>query len=211
MKKLFSLILLAFMLPLTAQAADYVEGKQYTIVNDKASAKPEVREYFSFYCPHCLRFEPFMKDLAKSLPEGATFEKNHVDFLRVASPDVQFGITKAMIVAESLPQKDKLIAALFDAIQVQRKPLASTEELRALFEANGVDGDKFEKMMKSFGVNSKAKKMKKLQDELTRKKALTGVPTIVVNGKYRVNTQELDRDNFLNDYKNVVHYLLTLK
>jgi thiol:disulfide interchange protein DsbA len=37
------------------------------------------------------------------------------------------------------------------------------------------------------------------------------VPTIIVNGKYKVESQGLNRSDFLNDYKNVVMYLLTLK
>ncbi|WP_371187596.1 thiol:disulfide interchange protein DsbA/DsbL [Thalassotalea maritima] len=211
MKKLISTFLLTLLLPIAAHAADYKEGKHYTVVNDTLTKKPEVREFFSFYCPHCMRFEPFMKDLAKSLPEGVSFEKNHVDFLRAASPEVQFEITKAMIVAEQLPQADSLVAAMFDAIQVQRKPLASQAELRELFTKQGVDGEKFDKLMKSFGVNSKAKHMKKLQEQYTKKRALTGVPTIIVNGKYRVNASELNREAFLDDYKNIVLYLLTLK
>ncbi|QBY04274.1 thiol:disulfide interchange protein DsbA/DsbL [Thalassotalea sp. HSM 43] len=211
MKKLFSIFVLALMLPLAACAKDYQEGKHYTVVGETLTAKPEVREFFSFYCPHCLSFEPFMKDLAKSLPEGATFEKNHVDFMRAASPQVQFEITKSMIVAQQLPQEETLIAAIFDAIQKQRKPLASQAELRELFTKQGVDGEQFDKLMKSFGVNSKAKHMKKLQEQYTKNGALTGVPTIIVNGKYRVNASELDRGDFLNDYKNIVLYLLTLK
>lgn len=211
MKKFFTMIMVALMLPITAQAADYIEGKHYTIVNDKASAKPEVREYFSFYCPHCLSFEPFMKDLSKSLPAGVPFEKNHVDFLRMASPQVQFGITKALVVAEQLPQHEKLVAALFDAVQKQRKPLASQAELRSLFELNGVDGDKFDKLYKSFSVNSQAKAMKKFQDQNTKNGALKGVPAIIVNNKYRVNPAELDKKDFLADYKKIVLYLVNLK
>ena len=205
------MIAMALMLPLTANAADYVEGKHYTVVNDTVTAKPEVREYFSFYCPHCLKFEPFMKDLAKSLPAGTTFEKNHVDFLRAASPEVQFGLTKAIVAAEQLPQKEAIIAAIFDAIQVQRKPLASTADLSALVASVGGDAAKFEKLMSSFGVNSKAKQMKKFQDEMTRKGAITGVPTIIVNGKYKAETRNLNRADFLGDYKKLVHHLLTLK
>ena len=211
MKKFISMIFVALMLPLAVNAANYQEGKQYIVVNDTVTATPEVREFFSFYCPHCLKFEPFMKDLAKSLPAGTKFEKNHVDFLRAASPQVQFQITQALVVAEQLPQKEQLVAAMFDAIQVQRLPLATIADLRKLFEKNGVDGDQFEKLMKSFSVNSKAKQMKKIQDEMNRKGALTGVPTIIVNGKYKVEAGNLDRSNFLNDYKNVVLYLLTLK
>jgi len=211
MKKFISMIFVALLVPFASNAADYKEGTHYTVVSDTASAKPEVREYFSFYCPHCLRFEPLMKDIKKSLPEGVSFEKNHIDFLRAASPEVQFNITKALIVAEQMPQAEQLIATMFDAIQVQRKPLASTAELRKLFEGVGADGEKFEKLMKSFGVNSKAKHMKMLQDEMTRKGALTGVPTIIVNGRYKVEAGGLSRSDFLNDYKSLVLYLVTLK
>ncbi|QDO99958.1 thiol:disulfide interchange protein DsbA/DsbL [Thalassotalea sp. PS06] len=208
MKKLVSLFLVTALAAFGSQAVEkYVEGKHYTKVSDTASAKKEVREYFSFYCPHCLRFEPFMQDLARSLPEGVSFEKNHVDFLRAASEEVQFNITKALVVAEQLPQKNQLIGAIFNEIQVQQRPITSEADIRKIFVMNGVDGEKFDKMFKSFSVNSQAKKQKKNQDDLVAKRALTGVPTIVVNGKYRVNANELDRSDFLNDYKNLVIYL----
>ena len=76
---------------------------------------------------------------------------------------------------------------------------------------NGADGEKFDKLMKSFGVASKAKNMKKQQDYFVKKGALTGVPTVIVNGKYRVDTKGLDRSNFEQDYINLVNHLLTLK
>ncbi|TLU65713.1 thiol:disulfide interchange protein DsbA/DsbL [Thalassotalea litorea] len=210
MKKLITLFLVTALAAFSSQAAKYVEGKHYTKVSETASAKPEVREYFSFYCPHCLRFEPFMQDLARSLPEGVSFEKNHVDFLRAASEQVQFDITKALVVAEQLPQKNQLIGAIFNEIQVQRRPITSQEDIRKIFVMNGVEGEKFDKLFKSFAVNSQAKKQKKNQDDLVAKRALTGVPTIVVNGKYRVNANELDRADFLTDYKNIVVYLSQL-
>ena len=70
MKKIFASLLMVILLPFAAQAANYQEGNQYTKVSDQASKKPEVREYFSFYCPHCLRFEPFFANVKKNLPEG---------------------------------------------------------------------------------------------------------------------------------------------
>ena len=64
--------------------------------------------------------------------------------------------------------------------------------------------------MKSFSVNSQAKKMKKYQDELTKKRVLTSVPTVVVNGKYRINTKELSKTDLEGDYKKLITYLLNL-
>lgn len=205
----FAFLLVLFM-PFIASAADYSEGKQYTKINDKVSTKSEVREYYSFYCPHCFKFEPLMAEVKKNIPSTAKFERNHVDFLRAASPEVQMMLSKAVVVAQKMEIEEKIVNAIFNYIQVQRATFSSEKDIRNVFVLNGADGEQFDKLMKSFTVNSQAKKMKKLQDTLTAKGVLTSVPTIVVNNKYRVNMKELDRNDFQNDYKNLVNYLLTL-
>lgn len=207
MKKLASFIVL-LMLPLMACAESYEAGKHYTQVSETASKKPEVREYFSFYCPHCYGFEPYAAEIKKSLPEGVVFELNHVDFLRAASPKVQGILTKSTVVAKQLGMEKKLVEALFKYIQVQRATVTSEKDIRNIFVANGVNGVEFDKLMKSFSVNSKAKSIKKNQDNFTKSGALTGVPAIFVNGKYRINPQALDKNNFMEDYKKLVAYLL---
>jgi thiol:disulfide interchange protein DsbA len=212
MQQLFMVLLMPlFALSITACAEKYTEGKQYTEVNETVSAKAEVREYFSFYCPHCLRFEPFMETVKNSLPEGVKFERNHVDFLRAASPKIQAMLTKSVVVAEQLGMGNKLVNAVFNYIQIQRAVITTEKDIRNIFVLNGADGEKFDKLMKSFSVNSKAKLMKKNQETMSKKRALTGVPTIIVNGKYRVNSSELDKDNFEQDYRDLIIHLLKLK
>lgn len=214
MKKIFASFLIALLLPVAANAFNFVEryseGTQYTKVSDKLSKKPEVREYFSYYCPHCMRFESFFANVKKNLPAGVSFERNHVDFLQFASPQIQFMVTKALATAQQLKVEEKITAALFNYIQVQRGAITEEKDLRNIFVLNGVDGEAFDKAFKSFAVNSKAKLMKKLQDDLVKKRALTGVPTVVVNGKYRINTDKLDRNNFEQDYINLVKFLTEL-
>ncbi|WP_063888665.1 thiol:disulfide interchange protein DsbA/DsbL [Thalassomonas actiniarum] len=210
MKKVISLIMLMF-IPFMASCAEFEEGKQYTKVSEKASTKPEVREYFSFYCPHCLKFEPFFAKVKKQLPEGVPFERNHVDFLRAASPKIQAMLSKAVVTAQQMGLEEKVVAAIFNYIQVQRAVITSEKDLRNIFVLQGADGEEFDKIFKSFSVNSKAKQMKKNQDYFSQKGALTGVPTIIINGKYRINNQELDRDNFEADYHKLTKYLLALK
>ncbi len=210
-KILKSLLLLPLMaLSMNAAAAQYTEGEQYTKVSETASKKKEVREYFSVYCGHCFKFEPIMHSLKKTLPADASFERNHVDFLRGASPTIQQMITKSIVVAEQLGNSDKLIGAVFNYIHVQRAVITSEKDLRNIFVLNGADGDKFDKLMKSFSVNSQAKLMKKHQDNMSAKRALTGVPTIIVNGKYKIDSAKLDRNNFEEDYQKLVKYLLEL-
>lgn len=215
MKKIQQLLMVLLMpllaFSISAYAEKYTEGKQYTKVNETLSSKTEVREYFSFYCPHCFNSEPLMGALKKSLPSNVKFERNHVDFLRAASPKIQAMLSKATVVAEQLGADEKLIAALFNYIHVQRAVITSEKDIRNIFVLNGADGDKFDKLMKSFSVNAQAKSMKKHQDTLSKSGALKGVPTIIVNGKYRVNNKELDKNNPEEDYKNLVKHLLTLK
>lgn len=199
------------LIPMVGCSADYVEGEHYTKVSEQASKKAEVREYFSFYCPHCLKFEPFMEEVKKSLPTGVALELNHVDFLPVASPKIQQMLSKALVVAQQLDMEKKLTGALFNYIQVQRAIITTEKDIRNIFVLNGADGDKFDKLMTSFSVNSKAKLMKHNQDTLTEKRALTGVPTIMVNGQYRINPAALDKANFMGDYNQLIAYLLALK
>jgi thiol:disulfide interchange protein DsbA len=210
-KILKSLLLLPLLaLSLNAAAAQYTEGKQYTKVNETVSKKKEVREYFSVYCGHCFKFEPIMHNLKKSLPADASFERNHVDFLRGASPKIQQMITKSIVVAEQLGNTDKLVGAVFNYIHVQKAVITSEKDLRNIFVLNGADGEKFDKLMKSFSVNSKVKSLKKYQENMTAKRVLTGVPTIIVNGKYKIDPAKLDKNNFEQDYQNLVKYLLEL-
>jgi len=216
MKKVLGLIVMLCM-PLMACSTDYKEGEQYIVVNDSISKKPEVREYFSFYCPHCFKFEPMMSSVKKTLPENVKFEMNHVDFLRAASPKVQGYLSKAVVVANQLGMEQKLVEALFKYIQVQRAVVTSERDIRNVFVLNGADGEKFDKLMASFAVNSKAKNMKKNQTYFTKRKgsdgkpALNSVPTVIVNNKYKINPSALDRNNFEADYNKLVEHLLTLK
>jgi len=210
-KILKSLLLMPLLaLSVSVSAAQYTEGEQYTKVNETVTKKKEVREYFSVYCGHCFKFEPIMHGLKKSLPADASFERNHVDFLRGASTEVQQMITKATLVAEQLGDADKLIGAVFNYIQVQRAVITSEKDLRNIFVLNGADGEQFDKLMKSFSVNSQAKSLKKYQENMTEKRVLTGVPTVIVNGKYKIDPAKLDRNNFEQDYQNLVKYLLEL-
>lgn len=216
MKKILSLIVMLCM-PLMACSTDYKEGEHYTVVNEQATKKAEVREYFSFYCPHCFKFEPIMEGVKKSLPENAKFELNHVDFLRAASPKVQGLLSKAIVVAKQMDMEKKLVGAIFNYIQTQRAVITSEKDIRNIFVLNGADGEKFDKLMASFSVNSKVKLMKKNQNYFSKKKGLDGkpylnsVPTVIVNGKYKINPSALKKNDFVEDYKKIVNYLLTLK
>ncbi|MFT5164553.1 MAG: thiol:disulfide interchange protein DsbA [Alteromonadaceae bacterium] len=186
----------------------FQEGTHYEVINKTASSKPNVTEFFSFYCPHCYKFEFVAKEIEKQLPEGVTFKKSHVDFMRTTSIETQQALSRAMIAAEKFKMGHKMTDAIFKYIHKDKKNFANVEDIYALAAANGIDGEKFTKAMNSFTVKGAASKMKKAQEDLSNSRALTGVPMFVVNDKYKVISKELKS---MEDYQALVQFLLTLK
>lgn len=185
MKKILSFFAVC-LLSLNVSAQTLKEGVHYEVISEKATEKPEVKEFFSFYCPHCLAFEPLankLKSLSKD--KGFEFKKSHVDFLRAAGPDIQFMLTKALVTAEKL-NKPQVSDAIFNRIHRQRSAFTGEDDVRQIFIANGVTADEFNKVFNSFAVKAAAKRMKSDQNDLASKRILTGVPTFIVNGKYKI-------------------------
>jgi thiol:disulfide interchange protein DsbA len=194
----------------SAQGSKYEEGKHYTMISEQATNTPELREYFSYYCPACRAYEPYLSEFEKALPDGAKFEKTHVDFMGHTSQEIQFMLSKALIIAEKTGVAKSFSPAIFKYLQTDRATVSSEKDLRNIFVLNGGDGAKFDKGMKSFSIISQAKRNKKIQDKLSQSRHLTGVPTMIVNGKYVINSKSLDDKNFFADYTALVAHLFTL-
>jgi len=187
MKKLFS-ILMIMLLPFSVSGADdWEEGKHYEVISEKATAKPEVKEFFSFWCPACNSFEPTVKKIKEGLGEGVKFSKIQVNFMQTAGQDVQEDATKAMIIGRVLKKEEVLNAAIFNYIHKQRLTVTGLKDLRSIFIINGVEAEEFDKLAKSFSVKSLVNKNNREID--TYRKNLTGVPNFIVNGKYQAKFQ----------------------
>lgn len=209
MKKLKALLVGALLLPVAVLAAQFEEGKHYEVISEQATAKPEVKEFFSFYCPACFAYEPKVQSLAKQLPAGVELKKVHVDFLQHASPELQVTLAKAYLVAKNMGKGDQMANAFFNHIHVERKTFANEADVKAVVVANGIEADTFDKAIKSFTVAGAAKQMKKEQDSLSARRVLTGVPMFIVNGKYKILNQGLSRENQDEEFKQLVNFLLT--
>ena len=150
-----------------------------------------------------------MQALAKQLPAGTELKKVHVDFLQHASPEIQVTLAKAYLVAKNLGKGDQVASAFFNHVHVDRKSFANDDDIKAVVVATGVDADTYDKAIKSFTVVGGAKQMKKEQDALSARRVLTGVPTFIVNGKYKILSQGLSRENQDEEFKQLVNFLLT--
>ncbi|WP_026958124.1 thiol:disulfide interchange protein DsbA/DsbL [Aliagarivorans taiwanensis] len=169
------------MLTLPSAMANFKEGTHFEVVRQTATAKPEVIEFFSYYCPHCFRFEPVAEEIKASLPEGVSFKKNHVSFLGGPMGEE---MARAYATAEVLKTEKTFSAAMFDAIHRQGQRFSGRDDIRKIFVATGVDGADVDAASESFVVNGMLAQM----DKNTMTYQIRGVPAVVVNGKYQVNT-----------------------
>ena len=72
-----SLVAAVFAVSGSAMAADFVAGKDYTVlanpVQVEVPGKIEVREFFWYGCPHCFKLEPYMQTWLKNMPKDVRF------------------------------------------------------------------------------------------------------------------------------------------
>ena len=172
-------------LPLSASAQEFVEGTHYDLISPSIrTANPgkiEVVEFFWYGCGHCYTFEPLVSAWKKDLPEDVAFR---------ASPAVwNKGMelhARAFYAAEALGVGEKMHLPIFQAMNVDRKRLASESEIADLFASHGVDEADFGKAFNSFGVGSQVNQA----NAVARSARITGTPELMVNGKYRVSTRK---------------------
>ena len=166
---------------MTANAAEPIQaGKQYVELSSPVPvSKPgqiEVVELFWYGCPHCYHFEPTINPWIEKLPKDVNFIRIPALFGGLWNVHGQLFIT-----LESMKVENKVHAAIFEAIQKGGKKLATPEEMAEFLATRGIDKDEFLKTYNSFGVKSQMEKAKKLAMAYQ----ISGVPVLIVNGKYR--------------------------
>lgn len=199
MRKL-GFMLVALMLPFLVQAEDYREGVHYVKLNTPVrtadQSKVEVVEMFGYPCPHCNSFEPLIKNWEAKKAEDVNFVRIPVVFGRSWEP-----MARAFYASELMKTLDKTHEPTFHAVHVERRRLRGEEDFAKFYGNLGVDTDKFGKMYNSFAVNMKLKQ----GDSKLRGYGVEGVPSMVVNGKYRITAAMAGGQHKMLD---VVNYLV---
>lgn len=207
MLKKLKLGLLLLCLPLSAMAAQFEVGNQYTVIRAAKTPAPEVKEFFSFYCPHCFKFETVAHAIEANLPANVEFEKSHVNFLGGISRESQSNITKAYLVAKKHGKDKAITEQIFQTIHLKNNQLTNVNIIRELFKLNDIDNMTFDSDWNSKTINDQASDMLKSQQRYSKLGALTGVPTFIVNGKYKINHNVISDQTELNE---LIDYLLKL-
>lgn len=182
MRKLLlgAVVVFSALLGLSTVQAEPVAGKEYaelrTPVEVSEPGKIEVVEMFWYGCGHCYQFEPYVNKWAETLPEDVNFVRIPALFGNIWDAHGQMFLT-----LQSMGVEPQVHTAIFDAIQRQRKRLATPDEMADFLATQGIDKDTFLKTFNSFGIKTQMEKYRKLAMAYQ----VQGVPTMLVNGKYR--------------------------
>ena len=185
LKQLVTALLIFFAAGLVqAQPTAGVEYRELAAAQPTdAPGKIEVIEFFWYGCPHCYNFEPLLESWVKKLPKDTYFRRVPAMF----SEEWALG-GRAYYAIEALGEVDRLHKALFDAVHTgYRLRVADQAALTEWMGKHGVDTKKFTAAYRSFGVDSKLKRAA----QLTQAYKIEGVPTIAVDGKYVVVTDNI--------------------
>jgi len=177
MKKILAMMA-ALLITTTASAENYTAGFEYRSINEQPVADPariQVVEFFWYGCPHCFHFEPYVNRWLSDKPAN-------VDFIQIPAPlNKSWEIhTKAFYALELMGMQKKVHEKLFEAIHMKKMRLFDEKSLTNFLVKQGVDKDQFKKNLKSFAVNSKLNKARKMMKDFE----VRGVPLLAVNGKY---------------------------
>jgi len=169
--------------PAPAGEPRFREGRHYQRLSpaQPTSSGPEtieVAEVFWYGCPHCYEFEPFVQDWKSKAPDGVSV----VSIPATWNPLLLLH-ARAFYTAEALGVLDTTHMAVFREFHERRNPLDSEARIRDFFARQGVAEEDFDRSWNSFNVQSKVQRA----EQLARRYRVTGVPMLVVNGKYVID------------------------
>ena len=182
------------------QAEEYVEGRHYQILDNptvtRNPSKVEVVEVFWFGCNHCYSLESYIQPWKRNLPNDVDFWKSHITWNAQAETHARLFYS-----AKALGIEEKAIPAAFTAIWREGRNLLGNSEVEYFFKGFGIEKERYLSVSNSFGVNNAVKQANNRMRQWT----VTGVPTIIVNGKYKVSgTREIGTSKLLD----VVDFLI---
>jgi len=152
------------------------------------AGKTEVIEFFWYGCPHCYDFEPVLEPWVKKLPKDVQFRLIPAIFAGAPNEYEWAQSARAYYALEAIGEGQRLHKPLFDAVHTgSRLKVANEAALTEWLGKQGVDTKKFAAAYRSFSVEGKLKRAA----QLTQAYKIEGVPSMAVNGKYVVNTDNI--------------------
>lgn len=168
---------------LPAGAAELKEGRDFRVIRPPIMAdrtRIEVTEFFWYGCPHCFDFEPIVAEWVKKLPPDVTFRR-----VPAVLPNGRWAPgARLYYTLEAMNLLPRLHADAFNAIHVERKRLDDEKLILEWVATKGVDPKQFAETWHSFAVQSQMQQAR----ATVLAAGVTGVPSVMVHGRYLVLT-----------------------
>ena len=178
--------------PAAQQDWKFTEGQHYarmvpTQPTVGGADKVEVAEIFWYGCAHCYDFEQYINGWTEKMPANSRFVRIPATWNPLVKLHAQLYYTEEVLVkAGKIAEPEQFRNAVFAEYHRRGNRLASVDSIQELFAKHGVSEDDFTKTWGSFEVSQKVR----VADDLQRRYGITGVPAVVVNGKYRSGAAE---------------------
>jgi len=167
-------------------AEPFREGVHYTGFSQAAAKRSSdtitVTEIFSYGCHACNEFEPIIQNWKGKQAEDVELDRIPVGFGRAAWEL----LAKGYVMAEILGVEEQGHAPLMNAIWKESRQMRSIQDLADFYAEHGADRDKFLALDQGFMLSMRQKQN---ADKLAIY-APRGTPTMIVNGKYKVQTSQ---------------------
>ncbi|MCH1921019.1 thiol:disulfide interchange protein DsbA/DsbL [Shewanella sp. A3A] len=168
-----------------SQAGEYQAGIDYQEVSGFPEVEgPVVREFFSYNCPHCYNQDPQMNATAELLKGKVAFERTPVG----AGRKDWIMSQKAYYIAKTFKVVNQVHREIFSRIHEQHLPFQRDEDLLSFFEQQGVAREDVEKVLSSADLKLALSNY----DSQTQLSGISGVPSLLVNGKYLIVNKPKD-------------------
>jgi len=179
------LLLCAAIIGSTANAeplvARYLPGEHYQLIDAPVAYSGDrmpVIEFFLYSCPHCFALDAAVTRWQQSLPDDVSFRRVPVLYQAAGRFYARLFYT-----AKTLGVLERMHAKIFAAIHTQGKRLDNFQAARALFVANGVNGERFKVAFNSPAIDKQIAHAA----QLMRAFAVRSVPSLGVAGRYWIN------------------------
>lgn len=179
--KALTAIILAMGMSSAALAA--TEGVDYTVLKTPMKTlqadKVEVLEFFAYWCPHCQDLDPVMLKHSKSFAGDTYLRSEHV----VWDQERDLGFARLAAAVNQAGVKYQANPVIFSAVVKNKINLGNPEVLKPwLASQTAFDGKKVLAAFDSFSSQAQAKQMA----DWTAEYNIEGTPTVIVDGKYKV-------------------------
>ena len=137
--------------------------------------KIEVIEFFSYGCPHCAEFEPFLEDWVKTQSADVAFRRVPVMF-----QPRWVELAKVFYTLEAMGEDWKLSPEVFSALHAKGLALWEPAKFYDWAATKGLDRKKVEDVYNSFAMSGRINRAKQLAQAYN----VQEVPLVVVDGKF---------------------------